>query len=46
MVQQKSPITFTTLMDEYNNPSFVTIVANEGLLYSFIVTCATGCTHP
>jgi hypothetical protein len=22
------------------------IVANEGLLYSFVVTCATGCTHP
>jgi hypothetical protein len=41
-------------MNEYNNPSFATmfesarsnIVANEGLLYSFIVTCATGCTHP
>jgi hypothetical protein len=28
------------------NKACSNIVANEGLSYSFIVTYATGCTHP
>jgi hypothetical protein len=34
------------LVTQIINKARWNIVANEGLLYSFIVTCATGCIHP